>query len=78
MGSSEEIKETETENQNQIFNPNLVAKQIIGDVEVNNEQIKQKNNSDTSSLNKNNNKNHLIIKKNMNMDNTNISNDEIK
>ncbi len=77
MGSSEEIKETETENQNQIFNPNLVAKQIIGDVEVNNEQIKQKNNSDTSSLNKNNNKNHLIIKKNMNMDNTNISNDEI-
>ena len=35
MGSSESRKETET-NQNNVYLPNLLARQIIGDIEVNN------------------------------------------
>ena len=70
MGNSESRKETET-NQNNIFIPNLLAKQIIGEVEINNEAKKDKIISD-SSINDNNNKNkeELIINDN-NIDNKN-------
>ena len=70
MGNAESRKETET-NQNNIFLPNLLAKQIIGDVEVNNEEKKDKIISDTSLNDKNNrNKEEIIIMEN-NIDNKN-------
>ena len=70
MGNSESRKETET-NQNNIFLPDLLAKQIIGDPEINNEDKKDKNISDTSINDKNNkNKEELVIMEN-NVDNKN-------
>ena len=70
MGNSESRKETET-NQNNIFLPDLLAKQIIGDLEINNEDKKDKNISDTSINDKNNkNKEELVIMEN-NVDNKN-------
>ena len=70
MGNAESRKETET-NQNNIFLPNLLAKQIIGDAEVNNEEKKDKIISDTSLNDKNNrNKEEIIIMEN-NIDNKN-------
>ena len=42
MGTVEEIrKETETNQNNDIYMPNLLAKQIIGDVDITNENKKE-------------------------------------
>ena len=65
MGSSESRKETET-NQNNVYLPNLLARQIIGDIEVNNGEKDDKKNCDTSSIDKksSNNQEELIMKDN--------------
>ena len=72
MGSSESRKETET-NQNNAYLPNILAKQIIGDVEINNEVKKEKNISNNSSIDKNNNKEDLIMKDNNNSEKDDIN-----
>ena len=65
MGSSESRKETET-NQNNVYLPNLLARQIIGDIEVNNGEKDDKKNFDTSTIDKksSNNQEELIMKDN--------------
>ena len=65
MGSSESRKETET-NQNNVYLPNLLARQIIGDIEVNDGEKNDKKNCDTSSIDKksSNNQEELIMKDN--------------
>ena len=72
MGSSESRKETET-NQNNAYLPNILAKQIIGDVEINNEVKKDKNISNNSSIDKNKNKDDLIMKDNNNSEKDDIN-----
>jgi hypothetical protein len=71
MGSSESRKETET-NQNNVYLPNLLAKQIIGEPEENFEEKKDKIISDTSLEEKNNNNKEIIVIK----DNTNKEKEE--
>ena len=67
MGNTESIKETETNQNNNVYLPNMLAKQIIGDVEVSVENKKDKIISDTSLIDKNSNNNKdLIIKDNIN------------
>ena len=67
MGNTESIKETETNQNNNVYLPNMLAKQIIGDVEVSVENKKDKIISDTSLIAKNSNNNKdLIIKDNIN------------
>lgn len=72
MGTEVEVrKETET-NQNNIYMPNLLAKQIIGDIEITNEDKKEDIISNSSiNENKRNNKNkeELIIKDNLDEEN---------
>ena len=65
MGSSESRKETET-NQNNVYLPNLLARQIIGDIEVKNGEKDDKKNFDTSTIDKesSNNQEELIMKDN--------------
>ena len=72
MGTEVEIrKETETNQNNNIYMPNLLAKQIIGDVEITND--KKEDIISNNSLNKNNknenNNEELIIQDNLNNDN---------
>ena len=67
MGNTESIKETETNQNNNVYLPNMLAKQIIGDVEISVENKKDKIISDTSLIDKNSNNNKdLIIKDNIN------------
>ena len=72
MGTEVEVmKETETNQNNNIYMPNLLAKQIIGDVEITND--KKEDIISNNSLNKNNknenNNEELIIQDNLNSDN---------
>ena len=72
MGTEVEVmKETETNQNNNIYMPNLLAKQIIGDVEITND--KKEDIISNNSLNKNNknenNNEELIIQDNLNNDN---------
>ena len=60
MGASQSRKETET-NQNNVYLPNLLAKQIIGEPEENFEEKKDKIISDTSLEEKNNNNKEIIV-----------------
>ena len=71
MGASQSRKETET-NQNNVYLPNLLAKQIIGEPEENFEEKKDKIISDTSLEEKNNNNKEIIVIK----DNTNKEKEE--
>jgi len=64
MGGAESRKETET-NQNNVYLPNLLAKQIIGEPEENIEEKKDKIISETSLEEKNNNKEIIVIKDNI-------------
>ena len=72
MGTEVEVrKETETNQNNNIYMPNLLAKQIIGDVEITNdkkEDIISNNSLNKNNKNENNNK-ELIIQDNLNNDN---------
>ena len=81
MGTVEEIrKETETNQNNDIFMPNLLAKQIIGDVDITNENKKENiisndslDENEKNDKNDRNKKDELIIQDNINDDNnTNI------
>ena len=72
MGSSESRKETETNQNNNIYMPNLLAKQIIGDIEITNEDKKEdiiSNSSINENERKNKNKEELIIKDNLDEEN---------
>ena len=73
MGTEVEVrKETETNQNNNIYMPNLLAKQIIGDIEITNEDKKEDIISNSSiNENKRNNKNkeELIIKDNLDEEN---------
>ena len=73
MGTEVEVrKETETNQNNNIYMPNLLAKQIIGDIEITNEDKKEDIISNSSIYeNKRNNKNkeELIIKDNLDEEN---------
>ena len=60
MGSSESRKETETK-QNNVYLPNSLAKQIIGEPEEIESEKKEKVKSDTSLIDKNNNNNKEVI-----------------
>ena len=73
MGTEVKVrKETETNQNNNIYMPNLLAKQIIGDIEITNEDKKEDIISNSSiNENKRNNKNkeELIIKDNLDEEN---------
>ena len=82
MGTVEEIrKETETNQNNDIYMPNLLAKQIIGDVDITNENKKENiisneslDENEKNDKNNRNKKEELIIQDNLNDDNnTNIN-----
>ena len=66
MGAAESRKETETNNNN-VYLPNLLARQIIGEPEENTEDKKDKIISDTSFNDKKNNDNKdvIVIKENI-------------
>ena len=63
MGSTESRKETET-NQNNVYMPNLLAKQIIGDPEEIYDGKKDKVKSNNSLIDKDNNQELILIKDN--------------
>ena len=73
MGTEVEVrKETETNQNNNIYMPNLLAKQIIGDIEITNEDKKEdiiSNSSINEDERKNKNKEELIIKDNLDEEN---------
>ena len=73
MGTEVEVrKETETNQNNNIYMPNLLAKQIIGDIEITNEDKKEdiiSNSSINENERKNKNKEELIIKDNLDEEN---------
>ena len=73
MGTEVEVrKETETNQNNNIYMPNLLAKQIIGDIEITNEDKKEdiiSNSSINENEKKNKNKEELIIKDNLDEEN---------
>ena len=81
MGTEVEVmKETETNQNNNIYMPNLLAKQIIGDVEITNDKKEDIISNESLDENEKNDKNdrnkkeELIIQDNLNDDNnTNIN-----
>ena len=73
MGTEVKVrKETETNQNNNIYMPNLLAKQIIGDIEITNEDKKEdiiSNSSINENERNNKNKEELIIKDNLDEEN---------
>ena len=71
MGTEVEVmKETETNQNNNIYMPNLLAKQIIGDVEITND--KKEDIISNNSLNKNNKNENNNEGNNINQNNIDI------